>query len=89
MPWTGAGARVLQLFEQARACDLTGAGLWGKLGLALYDDFHYDQALQAFHQAFHQASELDSDPEDENKAPILLIVVLLTKSSMRFFQEIT
>lgn len=58
MPWTGPAAMARQLLARAQECELRSGGLWAKLGLALYDDASYAEALEAF----RQAAERSTDP---------------------------
>lgn len=61
MPNTGSGDKALELYSQARDTGLRDSSLWLKLGLALYDGKHYDEALDAFE---HISREGDSDTGD-------------------------
>jgi RNA polymerase sigma-70 factor (ECF subfamily) len=48
LPWTGAGERAHDLFVRADDLPRECFRVWFKLGLALYDGGHYDEALVAF-----------------------------------------
>ncbi len=56
MPYTGAGEKSLDIFKKVRDISVSDAGVWFKLGLALYDGKYYEEGLYAFKQA-EQLSE--------------------------------
>lgn len=47
LPWTGAGERARELFARADNLPSECYRVWFKLGLALYDGGHYDEAMVA------------------------------------------
>jgi tetratricopeptide (TPR) repeat protein len=47
LPWTGAGAVALQLYQQAGQVKIEDIGTRGKLALMLYDGGYYQEALEA------------------------------------------
>jgi len=51
LPWTGAGAEALRLYERAAKLSATEPLVWGKLGLLLFDGRRYEAALDAFNRA--------------------------------------
>jgi tetratricopeptide (TPR) repeat protein len=51
LPWTGAGKQAVEVFAEARKGELTDAGTWYKLGMALYDGKNYDEGLEALRRA--------------------------------------
>jgi hypothetical protein len=51
LPWTGAGDSALTAYELAKEAGLGPPALWFKLGLALYDGAHYEEAAKAFESA--------------------------------------
>jgi hypothetical protein len=58
MRWTGVKEKARELFARARECELSVAGLWAKLGLALYDGAYYAEALEAFHRTAEWSEEV-------------------------------
>ncbi len=48
LPWTGAGQTALDAYREGLRLNLTGAAVWRKLGLTLYDGRHYTEAMDAF-----------------------------------------
>jgi tetratricopeptide (TPR) repeat protein len=57
MPYTGAGARALEVLEQAKKLKIEDAAVWRKLALTLYDGRYYAEALDALQRL------LDKDPD--------------------------
>jgi tetratricopeptide (TPR) repeat protein len=50
IPWTGAAEAALEAYRQAREMKIEDAGIWGKLGLMLYDGRYYQEALAVMTQ---------------------------------------
>ncbi|MBN2132241.1 MAG: hypothetical protein JW741_22260 [Sedimentisphaerales bacterium] len=57
LPWVGAGEKALEVFEKAQQAQMSDAGRWFKLGMALYDGKYYEQALTAFRTSQRQAQD--------------------------------
>ena len=51
MPWRGAGEAAVCLFRDAQDVEPQDGRFWGRLGLRLYDDENYGEALDAFTKA--------------------------------------
>jgi beta-lactamase regulating signal transducer with metallopeptidase domain/tetratricopeptide (TPR) repeat protein len=62
LPWSGAGNKALELFNQAKELKQTDYEAWGKLGLNLYDGRYYAEALEAFRRIV-EVSEKKSGQE--------------------------
>ena len=48
VPYTGAGKKALNIFEEVRDSSVSDVKAWFVLGLALYDGKYYSEALEAF-----------------------------------------
>jgi len=47
LPWTGVGDAAVEAYRQACELKIEDSFTWFKLGLLLYDDRHYSEALEA------------------------------------------
>ena len=61
LPWTGAGKKALNVYEQAKDSDLSDSHTWFKLGLTLYDGKFYKEALHAYQSSQKTAQKDSSD----------------------------
>lgn len=48
LSYTGSGDKAFDLFPKALEADLADISCWRKLGMTLYDGYHYEEALKAF-----------------------------------------
>jgi hypothetical protein len=48
LPWTGAGAAAVKVYDEAVNAGIEDAGAWRRLGMLLYDGRFYEQSLDAF-----------------------------------------
>jgi hypothetical protein len=48
LPWTGAGAEAMKVYDAAVKAGLEDADAWRRLGMLLYDGRFYEQSLDAF-----------------------------------------
>lgn len=61
LEFTGEGKKALQLFKKIKNIELGDYDFpWFSLGLHLYDESHYKEALQAFQNDFHLSSKATS-----------------------------
>lgn len=48
LPVTGSGKKALDLYAEAKECNLIDNSVWFRLGMALYDGKYYSEALDVF-----------------------------------------